>query len=415
VPRVATSNADPNLSGEISARVASQDGRSEMDLAALARRARVLRTHRVCDAKDQPFVSSACLYDRGVLPRRHQADRGTRNASRGIHRQAPAGAYCGIRPWDGRQHWLAFIVPIAIGMNTQILKDEELSAETLLIWARVESGYAQDQRTGRRCIVRPDTVASVMGVHKKTVSRCRRVARKLGIQVVIEVGRMLTFAECARARRAGSCQRGLSTETALTIPSPIACVLLSATPTRGKATTSKRHLESPPLENTTTKRTEAAPPPRQPKRPPRTSPARSLAADLVKTVPWLHSERPGRLVPALSRFATSHPSWTAQDLIDAIQTIRDRRGLVTALTEDQIRTRPAVVLAAFLRELDPHDDHPRLALVDPAELRCDRPECDHGWITVDEVLPGHPLVRRCDQCRPGAWPAPNAEDDEPAF
>ena len=148
-----------------------------MDLAGMARRAYVLRTHRVCASQDAPFVSSACLYDRGVLPRRHQADRGTRNASRGIHRQASAGAYCGIRAWDGRQHWMAFIVPIAIGMNTQILKDEELSAETLLIWARVESGYAQDQRTGRRCIVRPDTVASVMGVHKKTVSRCRRVAR----------------------------------------------------------------------------------------------------------------------------------------------------------------------------------------------------------------------------------------------
>jgi hypothetical protein len=400
------------MSGEISDRVAF-----------MARRAHVLRTHRVCDAKDQPFVSSACLYDRGVLPRRHQDDRGTRNASRGIHRQAPAGAYCGVRPWDGRQHWLAFIVPIAIAMNTQILKDEELSAETLLIWARVESGYAQDQRTGRRCIVRPDTVASVMGVHKKTVSRCRRVARKLGIQVVIEPGRMLTFAECTRARRAGSCQRGLSTETALTIPAPVALALLSATPTRGKATSSKGHLLSSPLESTTTKRTEAAPPPRQPKRFSGVSPARHLAADLVKTVPWLHSERPGRLVPALSRFATSRPSWTAQDVIDAIQTIRDRRGLVTALTEDQIRTRPAVVLAAFLRELDPHDDHPRLALVDPVELRCGRPECDHGWITVDEVLAGYPLVRRCDQCQPGAWPAPNAEDylaevghnDEPPF
>jgi hypothetical protein len=140
-------------------------------------------------------------------------------------------------------------------------------------------------------------------------------------------------------------------------------------------------------------------------------------------VPWLRTERPGRLAPALNRFATSRPSWTAQDVIDAIQTIRERRGLVTTLTEDQIRTRPAVVLAAFLREPDPHDDHPRLALVDPAALRCERPECDHGWITVPEILAGYPLVRRCDQCRPGAWPAPNAEvyldelehNDEPPF
>lgn len=308
-------------------------------------------------------------------------------------------------------HWLAFIVPIAIGMNAQVLKDEELSAATLLVWARVESGYAQDQRTGRRCIVRPDTVASVMGVHKKTVSRCRRVARRLGIQVVIEIGRMLTLNECTRARRAGSCQRGLSTETALTIPSPVAFALFSATPTRGRATTRKGHLGSVPLEDASLKRTEAAAPPHQPKRRSGAAPARSLAADLVKKVPWLGSERPGRLAPALNRFATARPVWTAQDVIDAIQTIRDRRGLVTALTGDQIRTRPAVVLAAFLRELDPHDDHPRLGLVDPAELRCSRPECDHGWVTVAEVLAGYPLVRRCDQCRPGAWPSPHAEDD----
>jgi hypothetical protein len=375
----------------------------------MVRRAHVLRTHRVCAVTDQPFVNSACLYDRGVLPRRHQDDRGTRNASRGFHRQAPAGAYSHVRVWHGRQQWLTFVVPVAIATNRQVLKDAGVSPATFLSWARVESGYAQDQRTGRRCIVRPDTVASVMGVAKNTVSRCRRVARDVGLQVVIVMGRMLNLDEVTRARRAGSRQRGLSTESAFTQPDAVG----SVTPTRGRATTSKSHLGSSPLDATAKAKKEASP--LRLKKRAGSSPARDLAAELVKRVPWLRTERAGRLVPALTRFATARPAWTAHDVVDAIATIRERRGILTTLSEDQIKTRPAVVLAAFLRELDPHDDHPRLALVDPAELRCDRPECDHGWITVDEVLPGHPLVRRCDQCRPGAWPAPNAEDDEPVF
>jgi hypothetical protein len=139
--------------------------------------------------------------------------------------------------------------------------------------------------------------------------------------------------------------------------------------------------------------------------------ARELAADLVKELPWLRSEAVRRIEGALKRFAESRPVWTAEDLHNAIQTIRERRGLSTALTDDQIRTRPAVVLAAFLRELDPYQDHPRLAVVEPAELRCGRTECDHGWITLDDHA-GRPLVRKCGQCRPGAWPEPTPTVDD---
>lgn len=373
--------------------------------------------HRVCAGEDVEFVRTACLYDRAVLPRWHQDDRGDRNAHRGVHHAAPAGAYAGIRAWDGRQHWLTFVVPVAIAAHRDLLRLQELSPVTFALWARVESGYAQDQRTGRRCIVRPDTVASVMGCQVNTVRKCRRIARRIGLQVVIVLGRMLSAAECWAARRRGSRQRGLSTETALTIPSPIALRQVSDTPTRGQPAHPATHHHSPPLGGASADQTEAAPPPHPHKSSSGRSATRRLAADLVHAVPWLRSERSGRLVPALSRFAAVRPAWTAQDVIDAVQTIRERRGLVTTLTDVQIRTRPAVVLAAFLRQLDHHDDHPRLALVDPAELRCGQPECDHGWITLDQPpashLAGHPHVRRCPQCRPGAWPAPENLENEP--
>ncbi|MEO3939443.1 hypothetical protein V3N99_22280 (plasmid) [Dermatophilaceae bacterium Soc4.6] len=143
--------------------------------------------------------------------------------------------------------------------------------------------------------------------------------------------------------------------------------------------------------------------------------ARHAAHQLIGLLPWLRTERPGRLAPALTRFVDptiATPVWTAQDLADAITDLRARRGLITPLTDTQIRTRPAVVLAGFLRQLDPVADHPRLAHLDPTHLRCHQPACDHGWITY--LIPSppprqhlfHEAVTPCTHCRPGAWPTP---------
>lgn len=418
---------------------------------ALVAAARAARTHRACAPEHAQFVRVACLYDRGVLPRWHQDDRGDRNAHRGVHSRAPEGAYANIAVWNGRQHWLSFVIPTAIACHRELLKREELSPITFSLWARVESGYAQDQRTGRRCIVRPATVATVMGCTPNTVRKCRRVARHLGLQVVVLLGRMLTAEECYAARRRGSRQRGLSTECALTIPRALSSSSVSVSPTRGRASTLPAHLDITPLSALTGEQTEAASPQPRPRRldrarvgapqePPEPFPtpelplrvsrrhppqsgrqggcsshARHAAHHLVGMLPWLRTERPGRLAPALTRFvdpAHATPVWTAQDLTDAISDLRTRRGLLTTLTDTHIRTRPAVVLAGFLRQLDPVADHPRLAHLDPTHLRCHRPECDHGWITVlvpappprEELL--HEAVTRCPRCRPGAWPAP---------
>lgn len=496
--------------------------------------ARAAARHRVCAPEHAVWVRVACLYDRAVLPRWHQDDRGERNAHRGVHSLAPAGAYRGIRVWDGRQHWLAFVIPLAIARHRALLAREQLSAATFKLWARVESGYVQDQRTGRRCIVRPATVASVMAVTPNTVRKCRRVARAMGVQVVVQLGRMLTVDECFAARRRGSRQRGLSTECALTIPAwysrhvalstgdggrgpreagsstpDLFSAGTSVTPTRGRARRHETHQDLHPLDALTGEKTEAAAPPASTRgvppaaRPPRRgaggrphrpttaptarqsavpvlddlrevlhdvqdaprssqtrqrgrgphSPAprhatpaqarsarqarevRRVAHELRRLLPWLREEQPGRLAPALTRFTnpTHSPSsmtaaaaaervvrpglaWTAQDLAQAITDLRARHGHTTPLRPETIHTRPAVVLAAWLRELDPISDHPRLPTLDPAQLRCGRPECDHGWVTVLIPRPAphqHLLaeaVTRCPHCIPGAWPTRTPAD-----
>jgi hypothetical protein len=149
------------------------------------------------------------------------------------------------------------------------------------------------------------------------------------------------------------------------------------------------------------------------------SPGLELARKFVKAHPLLGSTSPKRLQNVLKRFAEARPVWDPQDLLDGLQTVDERSGRSTWPTADRIHTPWAFVISR-LKELHEHDDHPRLATVDPAELRCGRSECDHGWVLnpdhkVQDFL-GLPRSRsgqrRCDQCRPGAWTEqePTAQD-----
>ena len=376
---------------------------------------RQLLTHRRCELEHAGLVRQLCRADRGVLPRWHQEDRGDRNAHRGVHVVAPPGAYAAIPVWHGREHWLAVVVPVAIAIHRHVLKAEQVSPATFRLWALVESGYAQDQRTGRRCIVRPTTVASVMGMHVDVARTCRRIARKLGLQVVIQLGRMLSLEECTAARRRGSRQRGLSTETALTVPQALRSAVHSASPTSGRARPLKPHLGIFSLHGLAAEKREAAPPPLKHQGARRRRQARQLASDLVKIVPWLRTERPGRLGPALTPFITATPPWSAQDLALALGdlTLRSGRG---AIHPERIQTRPAAVLAALLRQLDPHVDHPSLGA--PPDTTppqpCGRAGCDgHGWIELDGA------VTKCPDCPPAirSWrPIDGGPiEDEPPF
>ncbi len=201
---------------------------------------RELLAHRRCDVNHASVVRRLCVHDRDVLPRWHQDDRGPRNAHRGVHVIAPEGSYAQIPVWSGRGHWLSFAVPVAISTHRDLLRRAGISPDTFRMWAAVKSGYAQ-ARTGRRCITRPDTVASVMGVTSRHVERCNAVARAIGLEVVVLAGRMLTLEESTGARRRGSRQRGLSTEVALTVPTALRSAVDVVTPTSGRTTTRKTH------------------------------------------------------------------------------------------------------------------------------------------------------------------------------
>lgn len=387
---------------------------------------RVLRTHRRCAPEHAGQVRRLCRSDRSVLPRWHQDDRGPADAHRGVHVSAPDGAYSRVEVWRSREHWLTWVVPAAIGVHREILKRHHVDPDTFRAWALVKSGYA-DTRTGRRCVVRPDTLASVMGVCERTVQRCTAAAREMGLEVVVLAGRMLTFSECARARRAGSRQRGLSTEVALTIPQASRGLVDRVTPTRGKRLPPQTS-PSPGVPDGLTAEQRGAASPRhyhQGRRARGRPPGWSLAVELVRSVPWLAGEGPSRLAPTLTRFVTCERPWQAADVAAAIagHTARVGAGPIRA---DTIRTRPAALLAAILRQLDPDIDHPGLGedgfamtpaadatSTAPAPQPCGAPGCDHGWLTATRP-DGRPGLAPCPTCPPGvrSWqPLPGANDD----
>lgn len=368
-----------------------------------------VRMHRECAPEHASLVRSACMQDRSVLPRWHQDDRGRANEHRGVHVVAPAGSYARVPAWLSREHWVTYVVPLAIAQHRDVLIKHHVSPTMLREWAKVKSGYA-DPRTGRRCIVRPKTLASVLGVDERHVQNINRAARELGLEHVVLVGRMLNQDECMGARRRGSRQRGLSTEVALTVPTFLRRSVDSFTPTSGPATPHKSQGRRVPPHGLAAEQKGSAPPTHLNKGLQRTRRGRQLAADVARKVPWLAEERPGRLAPALMRFAVAGQPWTAQDVADAIgaHTLRTGRGAIQA---DSIRTRPAAVLAAILRELDVEADHPGLVPfetveAEPAET-CGRTGCDHGWI---EDHNGR--VRPCPHC-PSSVRAQLADDWDP--
>lgn len=359
---------------------------------------------RAADPAQAPLIRHLAEIDTEVLPRWHQEDRGWRNRHRGYHEQAPDGAYKQIPVWRGRDHWLMVVVPTAIALARAKGESPPIATQTMLTWAKCESLYAQDQRTGRRVIVRPATLAGVMGKDKRTVQRCRRWAKTLGLLVDVAAGRMLNLVECLAARLRGSRQRGLSTESALTIPTHIVLSTSFVTPTRGSSRVDQisrgTGLTYSAASGTDTTETASPPRPSKRRRPRRNSQAVRLARRVQSRVPWLASEPLAALIPTLHRFAVSEPAWAAQDITDAIDTITVRLGW-TAIHGDRIRTRPAAVLAWYLRQVDVHADHPRMDAFATGTAIEQRPhwcgQCDRRTRQVQLDVA---TMARCRRCHP---------------
>jgi hypothetical protein len=363
---------------------------------------------RTCTAQQARVIRWAAESDRAVLPRRHPG-------YRGVHYLAPEGSYSRVPAWKSRAHWLNLVVPLALSSRPEVLRRHRVNPDTFRFWARTESLYAQDQATGRRVVVRPDVVAAVAEMSERHVQRCRAAARDLELLVDVVPGRMLTETECYTARRNGSPQRGLSTESAFAVPAWLGgkawsqpCFGGHVTPTSGTPR-SPLQVTVPTTSalNRSAKTKVAAPPPqhlqgRSPrKRGRRPSPACAygLARALQALVPWLRHEQPGRLAPALTRFANASPAWTARDIVDAIDQVNQRHGW-TSLTSQHVKTRPAAVLAYYLRDLDVHADHPR---ADLRAFQAARPDwcgtCDHHTRLL-ELDDGR--LQRCPACHTSA-------------
>ncbi|MFY0408948.1 hypothetical protein [Solicola sp. PLA-1-18] len=361
--------------------------------------------------------------NRRVLPRRHPGVVSVRTSC------APERAYGTLPTWRSRWHWLNIVVLLAATERRQVLVEHGVSIESFRAWARAESLYAE-LSTGRRCIVRPDTVASLLEVSTRTVQRCRAAARDLGLVVDVVHGRMLSAAECFQARYQGSPQRGMANESALTVPAWLGLAAWpgntgsvdTVTPTSGRAQSAKNPADTyglprgasgkpaapsarrhqtqtldgiPDLDWLQNRLCEAA--------------ATALAAELVVRVPFLTHESPKRITPTLRRFVRGALPWTATDVLAHIAAT-DRARQQPAFTADRITTRPAVVLAGYLRGVDPQDDHPRthvlaeLDMVDHSPTR--RPWCGHCDERTRHVDLADGRTARCGRCHPtavGRW------------
>lgn len=365
---------------------------------------------RAVNDAQAPVVRAAAELDRTVVPRWQRFGDGVHEW---VHPQAyargrtwvrlatPVVDLSGRKQWRGevwtgrahlawatRRHWLEVVVPEAVRAHPEALHTRRgtVKPDKLLLWARTISLHAHE-RTGRRCIVRVDRLAELMGVSKSTVQRCQAAAEALGIYVVLSPGRMLTETETYTARSQGSYQRGLANDAALVVPRDLASTLPD-TPTSGRY----RNLKKVPVSSSFSTQQrfagEAEPPPaarshletrdqpaqpgsdrpsKAPQRPPGPAgrpPGRSydpealqLARSLSDVLPWLAGVPAGRLEPALRRFVRCRQPWTAHDVTAAIDQVNTRLGRAS-MTRDLVR-QPWALLAAYLRGLDPDADHPR--------------------------------------------------------
>jgi hypothetical protein len=330
---------------------------------------------RSCTPRQAPVIRRAAPHDRSVLPR-------WQRGGDGVHYFAAPAAYQGLRAWRSRSHWLAVVVPLAIKARPEAMERHPVAEPTFTAYLQMLSLHAH-QGTGRRCIVRPDRLAELLELSKRTVQRCQKLAEDLGLYVVVTPGRMLTETECYEARSHGSRQRGLSNEAALVVPTHLGWeAWRAAEPSPGEADVTPTSGRDPagltPHDTLSlaAAATGAEPPPAAPRHQPQGSrrqtrrrsrvydpDALRLAVELRWTLPWLRTASPGRLEPGLRRFVRARIPWTGRDLVDAIDTLNTRLGRAS-MTAGLVR-HPVGLLASYLRGLDVDADHPRAGDLDP--------------------------------------------------
>lgn len=382
---------------------------------ALLQLARSFGRPRQAEPHTAPVLRAAAEFDRDLLPRWHRADKV------GHREHAEPAAYSELHAWRSRRHWLDVVVPAAIEARPEALGGVSgatgwtVKESTLREYLAALSLYAH-AGTGRRCIVRPDRLAELLGRSLRTVQRCQKAAEALGLYVIITPGRMLTWDERWPLLARGSRQRGLSNEAALVVPAHLdrAVAWAAAPAPEGSCHPSRRSQpagDSPAVTGSLGSNG-AAQGEKGASRLPREKRGRRAydpeALDLARSLtdhprhPWLRGTAPGRLEVALRRFARCRVPWTAGDVADAIDAA-NKRNSRASMTLAIVKNPPAL-LAKYLRDLDPDADHPRFDLGDPLPER--RPERSRIQRENDARRAAHRLR--------GDNPAPTATQDRPA-
>lgn len=315
-----------------------------------------VRPRQVEDQWHASRILALASHNRAVLPRW------------GLHspvRSQPIapGAYAGTVGWASREHYLGVVVPITLQLHRDVLRRHEIAVDTFRRFLAAKTLYAQEQRTGRTVIVRPDTIAGLVGLSERHAQKCTRAARELGLEIVLQTGRMLSELEVHAARRRGSPQRGLSTVTAFVVPGAVRLSVYSDTPTRGRR--SSRSTPVSPTFGQRSARSNRAP--LRSTRPQRRSrggsspggPAWDLAVGLTQQIIFLRRCPPGRICGQLSRFtdprSTGGLRWTADRLTRAMDQVNVRLGYTAPV---KANAAPWGLLSWYLSQIDPYADHP---------------------------------------------------------
>lgn len=272
--------------------------------------------------------------------------------------------------WTSRDRFLTTVLGLVLAEAgaRDVLKAYRVDADTFRRWVRYESLYA-DQSTGRRVIVRAVTVAALMEVDKRTVQRCRAAGRALGLYVTLMPGRMLNVEEQTACRFRGSPQRGLANESAFVVPKHLARRGVVSCLHRGTRTGETSAYRNPVLALNTEGEKEPTSSARHLKRRRRASAGWKLAVQVVNRLPFARGADPRDFAALLHRFATAGHVWTADDVVRHVDRTNARKGWTSIADPADLKAPAFALLAKYLRDVEPVNDHPRMDLFLAEERR----------------------------------------------
>lgn len=310
------------------------------------------------------WLNRAAAGEREALPRWNPD--GIRNND--LELAVVNAVYQATARWRGMDHWLSVVIPRALEANPDVLAGR-VRRERFIAIMHAHALYAR--KDGRDCIVRPDTIAALVGCSERSVQYARAAAKRLGIIIEALPGRMLDLGERLQARDRGSRQRGLSAVLALVIPADIDPRVepvdnppventprvrphsFTCTPSRGPRSSLSRHVYSVPSPAWRPGTKVGAP--RRVNQPARPGTATSFAQHLARHVPWLRTTPAQRLAALVRPFMSGPFPWQPAELASAMRICRPFPPATSIIHA------PISLLAWYLRQLDPTDSPARNA------------------------------------------------------